>query len=396
LCIAASERLLGATPLGVRAASIVAGIAALGVLLPHARDRALLVLLLGGMPLLALGGLFATPDVPLVLGWSLALAGVLAERWWLAGVGVGIAALGKLTGWAFWPCFLLARPREWRTALPAIVLSVGIASPNLAWLADHAGVSVAFQFRHGLGGGQGASASPGWGGLAAFLGAQVGLATPVVAGAAAGWVATADRQNRTTRILLAMFLVPLAFFALASTRAHGEANWAVVAWVAAAVGLARAEGRVHRAAWVGGGIAALLSAAVLVHAVHPLVTLPRDPTARLGEGKTLAQSVEAWGLPVVYTERYQEAAMLRYHEGLDAWALPGVGRPDQFDIWAAAGGGVPAAEAALFVRPWRSGPALPTDSVCARTGARHEVVEYGPNGEVSGRWQVVEVYGCRP
>ena len=393
-CIAASERLFGATPLGVRGASIVAGVAALAVLLPHARDRGLLVLLLGGMPILALGGLFATPDVPLVLGWSMALAGALGQRWWLAGVGVGIAALGKLTGWGFWPLLVLARPREVRSMVPAMLLSVVIAAPNLVWLADHAGVSVGFQLRHGLGGGT--SAVPGWAGLAGFLGAQAGLATPVLAGAAVAWVVTADREDRETRILLAMFLGPLAFFALAATRAHGEANWAVVGWVAAAVGLARASGRVHRAAWVGGGIAALLSGAVLVHALHPVVALPRDPTARLGEGRLLAQSVEAWGRPVVYTERYQEAAMLRYYEGLEAWALPGVGRPDQFDLWAVSAGGVPAADEALFVRPWRSGAALPTDSFCERSGERHEVVEFGPNGDVSGRWDVVEVYGCRP
>ncbi len=395
-CIAASERILGATPLGVRAACIVAGVGALGVLLPHARDRGLLVVLLGGMPILALGGLFATPDVPLVLGWSVALAGALAQRWWWAGLGVGIAALGKLTGWGFWPLLVLACPREVRSMLPAMLLSLIVASPHLAWLVDHAGLSVGFQFRHGLGGAQGTSGPPGWAGLAAFLGAQVGLATPVVAGAAVAWAATADRSDRATRILVTMFVGPLAFFAFAATRAHGEANWAVVAWLAAAVGLARAGGRLHRAAWVGGGIAALLSGAVLVHAVHPLVALPRDPAARLGEGKILAQSVEAWGLPVVYTERYQEAAMLRYYAGIDAWALPGVGRPDQFDLWAASAGGVPAAETALFVRPWRSGRALPTDAFCARSGERHEVVEYGPNGAVSGRWEVVEVSGCRP
>jgi hypothetical protein len=128
-----------------------------------------------------------------------------------------------------------------------------------------------------------------------------------------------------------------------------------------------------------------------VHAWIPLGAFPRDPVSRLGEGEDLAQSVQAWGVPVVYTERYQEAALLRFHAGVDAWALPGAGRPDQFDLWRA-----PDAGRALFVRPWRGGPTLPTDAVCAERGASHDVLERGGDGEVLERWQVVEVGGCRP
>lgn len=385
--IAAGTRLFGDSVLGVRVTSVVAGGLAAAVLLPWARDRALWLLLVAVTPLFALGGLFATPDVPLLLGWSIALAGALSERWLLAGLGVGLASLGKLTGWGLWPLLFLATPREWRRMLPGILLTLLVIAPNLAWQHAHGWPSLRFQLGHGLG--EATRETPGLGGVASFVVGQVGVVTPVVLVAAivAAW--KGRHGERTERILTWTSLPALAFFAFASTRAHGEPNWTAGAWVGAMLLLARSDGRLHRAAWVGCGLAACLTGLVLVHAVTPLVQVPNDPVARLDEGAVLAQSVEAWGVPVVYTERYQEAALLRFHRGLAAYALPGVGRPDQFDLWE-----VPDAEGALFVRPWRGGPSLPTDAVCAERGPSNDVAQRDAEGNLVARWQVVEVGGC--
>jgi hypothetical protein len=71
----------------------------------------------------------------------------------------------------------------------------------------------------------------------------------------------------------------------------------------------------------------------LVHFFLPLWSLPKEPTQRLFGGPELGAAVEAWGTGVAVTERYQEAAWIRFYGGIDATTLPGLGREDQFDSW---------------------------------------------------------------
>lgn len=383
--IAPFDALLGPTALGVRAGPVLLGGAAAALLVRYAKDPWLLVLLLGGLPLFTLGGVLATPDAPLVFGWALALAGAAEQRWWLAGVGAGIAALSKYTGWGIWPLLLLSSPRDWRAMLPGVLVTAALAAPNLLWNAQHDWVSVRFQLDHGLG-----REPPGFVGLVQWLGGQAGLVSPLLFVAFCAWFTVGWRgRDRLDRLAWWTSAPVFVFFAFAATRSTGEANWTAPAWLGASLGLANAAGRFPRAAWVGGGIGAMMSALVLVHLYRPVVDLAGDPTARLGLGRDLASSVQAWGIEPVYTERYQEAALIRFYAGVDAYALPGVARPDQFDLW-----GAPDAETALFVRPWRSGPTLPTDARCATRGGVNVVSENDAAGFPMARWQVYEVGGC--
>ncbi len=393
--IRASDLVFGATSLGVRAGCVIAGVLTCAALLPLARDRVLLGVALFSAPLYALGGLLATPDAPLALGWALALLGASRGVWTLAGLGVGIACLGKVTGWGLWPLLLMADPRGWRGALRGMLVTAVVTAPHVAWLAQHDWVSVRFQLGHGLDPNHGGNAgSPGLGGSLGFLAAQVGLVGPITFGAAFAWWASSWRcllpgGDRTDRALWVTSLGPLVFFTLAAAIARGEANWAAPAWLGALAGVARAGGRVARAGYVGAFLSFVLCAAVVVHLFRPWLPIPVDVEARLGAQATLAQSVQGWGVEPVYTERYQEAATLRYHAGIDAYALPGAGRPDQFDLWAA-----PDAERALFVRPWRGGPTLPTDVVCAERGSPNVVTARAADGSPVDRWQVYEVGRC--
>lgn len=400
--IAASEALFGPTSLGVRATAVLLSVGAIALLLPYAHDRLLLIGLCAATPLAALGGLVATPDAPLCFGWALALAGALrggTGGWLIAGVGAGLAGLGKYTGWGLWPLLFLGAPREWRRMLPGMVVTLGMIAPNLWWNAAHDWVSLRFQVHHGLGGGVGAtsSAAPGLGGALAFVGAQVGLVGPVVFGAMGAWWTRGWRGDRAAKLCWWTSLPPVLFFSFAAMFARGEANWAAPAYVGALVGLARAAAdghrRVARAAAVGMWMGLALVALLVVHVYHPLVRLPNDPVARLGEGEGLAQSVEAWGITPVYTTRYQEAAALAYYRDVEAYALPGVDRPDQYDLWPIRWG-----SPALFVRPYRSGLHLNSDAFCPEhgipdvdDGGGHVVTE--PDGQ---RWQVYVVGGCGP
>lgn len=393
--IAAGCALLGKTELGVRAVGVGLTVLCSIPLLRHTRDPLLAAFLTAATPIFALGGILATPDVPLLAGWSLALAAALRRSWGLAGVAIGLAALGKYTAWGFWPLVLLACPREWKKIGGGVLISLLVTAPNLLWLGQHEWVSVAFQLGHGL------ARPPG--GALAFFGAQVGLAGPLTFLAFAGWAwgqralvaRWARRQDteadRVDRILLFTTVPVLGFFTWAATRGSGEANWAAPAWVGVVVALSRAEGLVGRLAWLGAGTGLVLSGLVVSHAFSPLVVLARDPTARLGVGRDLAASVQAWGVEPVYTSRYQEAAVIAWYAGVEAVALPGVDRPDQYDLWP-----TPWAERALFVRQRRSGLEATVDRFCAERGGENVVSEYNADGSVIDRWQVYEVSSCEP
>ncbi len=390
--IAPFAKVFGATSIGVRAGPVLAGTLAVAALLPFARDRWLLVAILAAMPLYTLGGVLATPDAPMLAGWAIALAGAYRGNWLLAGLGAGLAGLCKYTGWGIWPLLFLGAPRQWRAMLPGLAVTLALLAPNLLWNADHDWISVKFQLGHGLGGSGATSATPpGPLGALEFLGANIGLVSPVLFGAAVAFWVTGWRGDSTERISWWASFPVLAFFTFAATLARGEPNWAAPAWLGVAVGLSRSTGRVRRAAWVGAGFGAILSALVAVHLYMPILDVPRDPTARLGVGRDLAESVQAWGIEPVYTERYQEAALIRYYEGLETYALPGVARPDQYDLWPTRW-----AESALFVRRARGGDNLPSDRFCADRGSSNVVSERDIDGAPIERWQVVPVSGCGP
>jgi hypothetical protein len=322
-------------------------------------------------------------------------------RWRLAGLAIGLAALGKYTAWGFWPLATLACPREWRKVAGGALITLLVASPNLWWQSQHGWDSVAFQLGHGL------SRAPS--GALAFVGAQVALAGPLTFLAVLLWAFSrwplgvrwarslrgtptdpAD-PDRVDRIVLFTTVPVLLFFTWAATRGSGEANWAAPAWVGGVVALSRAEGVVGRLGWLAAGTGIVLSALVVSHAFNPLVRVKGDPTARLGVGRDLARSVQAWGVEPVYTSRYQEAALLAWYADLEAVALPGVDRPDQYDLWP-----TPWAEKALFVRQRRSGVSATVDAFCGERGGENVVSEYNADGSVIDRWQVYEVGDCRP
>ena len=393
--ISGGTTLMGKSFLGVRLVGVLAGVAAATLLLPWAKDPLRYAFLTASIPLYALGGVLATPDVPLLFGWCVGLAGALGKRWWLAGLGIGIAGLGKYTGWGLWPLLVAAAPMEVGAMLPGMLITLAVLAPNLWWNAQTNWASLGFQVGHGL------HRTPA--GALNFLGAQVALAGPGLFLAGAAWAmgqgrrllastfSATDDEGRTDRILWFTSVPVVVFFTLAATRGSGEANWAAPAYIALAVALARQSGRLERFSWVAAGIGLFLSILLTAHAYSPILHFRADPTARLGLGQDLARSVQAWGVEPVYTSRYQEASILAYYGGIEAYALPGVDRPDQYDLWP-----IRWSDKALFVRTFKSGPSATVDRFCSeRTGA-NVVTEANADGSPIERWQVYEVGDCHP
>jgi hypothetical protein len=184
----------------------------------------------------------------------------------------------------------------------------------------------------------------------------------------------------------------VAFFTLAAARGSGESNWAAAAYLSGALALANAAGRIGRAAWIAVGTNTALSTLLISQFLSPWLPLHGGIFDQVGRGRDLAASVEAWGVAPVYTSRYQEAALLSFYEGIEAYALPKTDRPDQYDLWPVRW--PTEGEKALFVRPWKGGPTATVDAFCLQRGPANVVSEHDASGNATMRWQVYEVSGC--
>ena len=378
--IHAGTSLLGDTEAGVRMGCAVLGGATAALAAMMTTDRLLVAFSLIALPLFALGGLLATPDVPLIAAWSLGLLAASRQQWVLLGIAVGLAMLSKYTGVLLLPLVIAAQPSALQHRGPWLAGAVAalVYMPNVLWNLDHELISWSFQLNH-------VAEAPR---RLDFLAAQIGLAGPVTFFVMAAWWAVGWKGDLVERLCwwtsLPMLVVGLW--------AGGEANWAAPAFVGPIIAISRRSQRWRRAAWIGGGVSLTLGALVMVHAARPLIDLPSDPAHRLLGGEVLADSVAAWDIDAVYTERYQEAALIHFYSGIPAHALPGVARADQYDLWP-----VELADHALFVRVRRGSHDIPIlDELGYTFDQVGTVSAYGPTPDPLtdrpiARWNVVEI-----
>ena len=308
--IAAGRSLVGDTPLGIRLGAPIAHL--IGALTlwrttavlynDETATRAVWFLL--AMPLLAVGGVIVTPDLPSVLFsglvlWSLAeLDRSQNANWWLAvGFFAGCGLLSKYTNLFLGLTILL-----WLAALPAnykwfrvpqlwagAFLAAALASPVVIWNAEHQWASFAKQFgRVAHSGGSSGHY------LAELVGGFLGLASPVIALLAiAGLIhtvrnAVAKRDNASVFIAAAI-LPMLGYFLIHALHDRVQANWLAPLYpmlaITAAIGLNTtippAWRRTCSAGAVGLGFVSI--AAIYMHAVQPITSLHlrKDPTAQM-------------------------------------------------------------------------------------------------------------------
>jgi 4-amino-4-deoxy-L-arabinose transferase-like glycosyltransferase len=369
--------------LGVRLGTALVGLLC-PIFLAAAAKRPLLALWIAlSMPLFSLGGMLATPDVPLMAAWSAGLWAAINRRWIVLGIAAGLAMQSKYTGLLLLPSVFIACPGElrrkgpWLSALVALL----VYAPNALWNLQSGAESWLFQLSH-------VGQRPERG---TFLLAQAGLAGPLLFAAGTVWCfrGMADRRLKICRT---SFLLPIA----AGIWAGGEANWAAPAYAGMAVGLASMEGRWERIAWTAVSFNIFLSGAALAHAWHPIVKLPKDPMHRLQGGRGLASSVAAWGISEIRTTRYQEAALIHFYSGIEARPLPGQGRPNHYGLEPAR---LPAH--GLFVRPYRDSSHCELDSYGYSRSDPNEVRVYeeveSQEPRIVGRWQSYEFWrGKKP
>ena len=318
--IAAGRWIAGDTALGVRLAAVLAPL--LGTVLLWrttqilfgrvAAERAAWFGL--AMPLLAVGGVVMTPDVPSVLTWGLtgwATAELYCSgrrQWWLAiGVFAGLGLLSKYTnlfaglGLGIW---LLATPKgriwlltpwPWAAGLIALLGAV----PAVVWNWQHHWASFDKQFSR-IGAGEGLTYRY----FGELAGGLVGLLSPAIAALAiiGIWRAAkvARRDLGAPEALMLCSIGPLGLYLLVhSLHDRVQANWPAPLYPALAIfaALALREGgrwtaQLGRFALpVGFGLSGL----IYLHAVHPLIRPEgdADPMAQMRGWPAFAAGIEA-------------------------------------------------------------------------------------------------------
>lgn len=271
------------------------------------------------LPGVSFSATIASTDVPLLACWSaalLALARLPDSRgpgWTLAlGAAVGLGLLAKyamgylLLGLAVYAAVDPAG-RAWlrdRRLWAGLGLGLLIWAPNLAWALAHGGATLVHVIENAN-----PDAPPWqpWAGLG-FLGAQLGVAGPLVAVALAARLALLPWRpaDARERFLLAVSAPVVAVIAVQAFRAGANANWAAVAYPAATI---------LAVAWTRRATAAagrrLLGAALAVHlvaqaALAGLGLLP--PGARPSVVQPLFDEISGWRAFTAEVTRRAEAA----------------------------------------------------------------------------------------
>jgi 4-amino-4-deoxy-L-arabinose transferase-like glycosyltransferase len=285
-------------------------------------------------PVGVLSGVWALPDAPLLLFWTLALWALWRERWVLAGLASGLAMLSKYPAVLLAVIFLATAVRmrrlpagAWVTALLGALLFL----PVVLWNAHREWVGFAFQLKHGLGG---------TGGLESFgeyLAGQLAMGGPVLFPLGLFYAVRGPREQFLMR---AAMVVPLIFFGYAALRTRGEANWPSVAYVTACVGVAGMRTAWFRAAALSGLVVVLAAGS---HVLFPLLRFEqRDvPLSRthgwqllsvLAEPEKLHPQANAKDIAVVYAPNYQFASQAALYAGVVTDTV-GASRQSQYDLW---------------------------------------------------------------
>jgi 4-amino-4-deoxy-L-arabinose transferase-like glycosyltransferase len=246
LAIKAGALVFGDTEFGVRAASLLASVAASwavwragALLLGDEIAGAAACVFFNATLMIASQSMSATPDA-LVLAEAAFLLFFAAKlqtsndaRWWLAiGGALGAAFLTKYTafflgaGVALWT-ISAKENRHWlKTPWPYAAASIATACfiPNLWWNAAHDWVSFKFQFGRVVEGG------PTLKYLGEFIGGELALASPFILIAAAYGLA-----RRPLSIASAIVWPALAYFLVHSIHARVQGNWPSFIYPALAV-----------------------------------------------------------------------------------------------------------------------------------------------------------------
>lgn len=284
-------------------------------------------------PLLGIGSLIITPDIPVVFFWSLSLYFLLrAERnaslgnYAALGMSLGLGFCAKYHIVLFIPCLLayLLLEKRWRQVrwsyLPLTVFfGLVFCLPVLIWNYQNEFISFLFQIHHGLSG----QVNP-WESVSIYVIGQILILFPLIF-----WAALRAKVPSSLRALLYFGWGPFLFFLWSSTKNSGEANWAIIAYPAV-LALAlfgphiRGFLKIYMVFW-----GALLAAALLILAIPPW-RQKVDPLNEAFLYRSFSPLVTQY--QPLYAQSHQLAAALWYYSKIPTYKLHGMNqRYDFFD-----------------------------------------------------------------
>ncbi|MCB0378813.1 MAG: glycosyltransferase family 39 protein [Bdellovibrionales bacterium] len=296
---------------------------------------ALLILVLSFNPLTGWGGMIATPDIPLLFFWSLAIH--FAAKIELSPSAINYAGLGASLGLGFsskyvmvliLPCLLIyifqkkLLHRVFHKYL-FISLLFGLlgSMPVLYWNWTHNWDSFLFQWRHGM-------EAPVWKVRWPFdyLLGQFFILFPVFV-----WPLVRRMRSFLANDFSTFALFPLAFFLYSSFKGRVEANWPIVAYpafygVAIQVASKRLTNGMKRVLyfWV--------FCLVIVVSAITFVDNPKIKKLRIFEAAKYNVVLEyARKQPNTFVHNYQMASYLSFHLQKPFCKLPHFGRRDVYD-----------------------------------------------------------------
>ena len=316
------------------------------------------VMLFNAYPLSMLGMIVMTPDVPVLMFWSLSVCVfwqvLQSQKTWLwvaLGVCFGLALLSKYTAILMIPCFfiylLLTDERKWlKTRYPYLSVLVGLVvfSPVIFWNVQHAGVSFLFQLKNGL------SVEPiDLNKVAEYVAGQLLISGPV-AWFVGIWAAFAGlyRRDKATLFLICTAAPVILFFGFTSLRKVANPNWPLFAYFSFSVLIAKycldGHSRWRRSLWSAALVTSLfLSLVATLQARFGIIPLTRfseeladaDFTNAFYGWRELGVELKqhADQQPVV-TPSHQLSAEIIYYTGGSVPAQTAArSRPSQFVLW---------------------------------------------------------------
>lgn len=320
--ISFSTRVFGDGQLAVRLLPILSALAVSGVtcamalkLYGERQVAARAGLWVNATLLVGIAALFATPDAPSLLFWTLTVWALVCLResgdrrlWLLVGLLAGLGCASKYTNLFLGPgilCWLIVEGEARKRLVGPLMFAGGavalaVFSPVIVWNYDHHWVSFAKQFGR-IDGGHASLAY-----VFEFLIAQFGLVNPVIAVLAAIGIAGIWRRRRQADHGPTVFLVALSapfivYLLVHSIHSRVQANWPVPVYpviailAAEAVRCIKPAGHLARAARWAGPAGVGLVAIVLGYYASPLGKAApfSSPADRLIGWQTMSDEIEA-------------------------------------------------------------------------------------------------------
>ncbi|MDR7518499.1 MAG: glycosyltransferase family 39 protein [Armatimonadota bacterium] len=278
------------------------------------------------VPILGAIGIFAAPDTPMYLAWTVTLRLVWQalhgrpRRWLGAGLAMGAGLLSKLymgfLGIGLAAC-LLRSGRPWfRRGEPylAALVALVVVLPVVYWNAAHEWATVRFLLFERSEPGAEPGSDPI---LVRLLGQHVALVAVLFpAFVWAGWTAWRRRGDERFAFLLLASLPAAVFPVLVAPLGAARGHLPGPAYIGLAVILAALWNRVVTGlAMVQIGLLAALVAQILIPALPPAPGSREYYGWREAGDRVRQEVAESGGRAVIVAHRYQVAAQLAYHTG---------------------------------------------------------------------------------